>query len=133
MIGFGLHMLFFVFLCLCLVGVKKFLVVFMCKEMFDWYWAALSSTDVVLQEFRYCRNKEKACQAITHALAEASKQGKLAQTYHGESIEKRKSNGELIVPQEAHQRSLYVTTKLFKKSNEYSDKNQVDNSSSLIV
>ncbi|KAD4385884.1 hypothetical protein E3N88_26053 [Mikania micrantha] len=114
-------MLFFVFLCLCLVGVKKFLVVFMCKEMFDWYWAALSSTDVVLQEFRYCRNKEKACQAIilsqehkkhdymeAQALAEANKQGKLAQTYHGESIEKRKSNEELIVPREAYQRSLYV-------------------------
>ncbi|KAL8265625.1 hypothetical protein R6Q59_002969, partial [Mikania micrantha] len=42
---------------------------------------------------------------ITHAqaLAEANKQGKLAQTYHGESIEKRKGNGELIVPQEAYQ------------------------------
>ncbi|KAD3640141.1 hypothetical protein E3N88_29364 [Mikania micrantha] len=37
------------------------------------------------------------------ALAEANKQGKLAQTYHGESIEKRKGNGELIVPQEAYQ------------------------------
>ncbi|KAD6118830.1 hypothetical protein E3N88_10101 [Mikania micrantha] len=67
------------------------------------------------------------------ALAEANKQGKLAQTYHGESIEKKKSNGELIVPQEAYQRSLYITTKLFKKSNECLDKNQVDNSSSLIV
>ncbi|KAD4585199.1 hypothetical protein E3N88_22800 [Mikania micrantha] len=82
----------------------------MCKEMFDWYWAALSSTDVILSRehkkhdyMEVVKNRYKHL-LKTHALAEASKQGKLAQTYHGESIEKRKSNGELIVPQEAHQR-----------------------------